>query len=211
MKTIYKGHEITVTREKSMAGYDMLFYGVFRVSDGYECDSGYSDSNETVKEFTAMLKERVDAELAEDAPWCERESEGEFDEVTTDISEFDTPTLGPLMVEASGDPDYPFCVCPVDSDGIQLPPVAQFEKHADALRFVMQGRWTQAKPANEGWYWAERIDAGLPMVSMVFVTRIDGTCTHVWSPLERKEYGTANFDWWQGPLYCSPLPEEVKP
>ncbi len=54
----------------------------------------------------------------------------------TDISEFDDPTPGPLMVEASGDPDYPFCVCPVDSDGIQLPPVAQFEKHADALRFV---------------------------------------------------------------------------
>lgn len=48
----------------------------------------------------------------------------------------DTPTSVPLMVEASGDPDYPFCVCPVDSDGIQLPPVAQFVKHADALRFV---------------------------------------------------------------------------
>lgn len=55
-------------------------------------------------------------------------------------SEFDTPTPGPLIIVASGDPDYPFCVCPVDSDGIQLPPVAQFEKHADALLFVTMNR-----------------------------------------------------------------------
>lgn len=52
------------------------------------------------------------------------------------ISEFDTPTVGPLMIEASGDPDFPFYVCPVDGDGIQLSPVAAFEKHADALRFA---------------------------------------------------------------------------
>ena len=82
MKTIYKGHEITVTREKSMAGYSMLYYSVFRVFDGYECTSGFSDSSETIKEFTGIMKERIDAELAEDDPWCERESEGEFDEVT---------------------------------------------------------------------------------------------------------------------------------
>lgn len=36
MKTIYKGHEIEVTRDRSMAGYSMLFYNVFRQSDGYE-------------------------------------------------------------------------------------------------------------------------------------------------------------------------------
>ena len=61
-------------------------------------------------------------------------------------------------------------------------------------------RWTKAKPVNEGWYWAERDMAGLPGVSMVFVTRIDRTYTHVWNPNERKEYGTADFDWWYGPL-----------
>ena len=82
MTTIHKGHEITVTREKSMAGYSMLYYSVFRVSDGHECTSGFSDSSETIKKFTGMMKERIDAELAEDDPWGERESEGEFDEVT---------------------------------------------------------------------------------------------------------------------------------
>lgn len=81
MTTIHKGHEITVTREKSMAGYDMLFYAVFRVSDGYECTSGFSDSSETIKEFTGIMKERIDAELAEDDPWGEKVSNGELDEV----------------------------------------------------------------------------------------------------------------------------------
>jgi hypothetical protein len=71
MKLIYKGHEITVTRERSMAGYSMLYYSVFRESDGYECDSGFSDSDDTVKDFVDMMKERVDAELAEDDPWGE--------------------------------------------------------------------------------------------------------------------------------------------
>lgn len=73
MKCVYKGHEITVTRERSMAGYSMLYYGVFRQSDGYECTSGFSDSSETVKEFMEIMKERVDAELAEDDPWGEKE------------------------------------------------------------------------------------------------------------------------------------------
>lgn len=61
----------------------------------------------------------------------------ELEDATTSVEgEFDTPTVGPLMIEASGDPDFPFYVCPVDGDGIQLPPVAAFEKHADALRFA---------------------------------------------------------------------------
>ena len=72
----------------------------------------------------------------------------------TKHSEFDTPTPGPLMVEASGDPDYPFCVCPVDDDGIQLPPIAAFNRHADALRFVYPAKhneplWADGNPANE--------------------------------------------------------------
>ena len=69
--------------------------------------------------------------------------------------------------------------------------------------------WTQEKPRREGWYWAERNIAGLPRVTMVFVTRITGDYTHVWDPNARKEHGVSDFDWWQGPLYCSPLPKEV--
>lgn len=71
MKVIYKGHEIIVTRERSMAGYTLLYYSVFRQSDGYECTSGYEDSNEKVKDMVGIMKERVDAELAEDDPWGE--------------------------------------------------------------------------------------------------------------------------------------------
>lgn len=74
MKLIYKGHEIEVTRDRSMAGYSMLFYSVFRQSDGYECTSGFSEGDETVRGFTGILRERIDAELAEVDPWGEKAS-----------------------------------------------------------------------------------------------------------------------------------------
>ncbi len=40
-------------------------------------------------------------------------------------------------VSASGDSQYPFCVCPVIDDGMELPPIAGFERHADALLFLV--------------------------------------------------------------------------
>lgn len=83
MKRNYRGHEITVTRERSMAGYSLLYYSVFRVADGYECMSRFEDSNERVSDMVGILKERVDAELASDDPWGEKEAEREFDEVMT--------------------------------------------------------------------------------------------------------------------------------
>lgn len=42
----------------------------------------------------------------------------------------------PLMISASGDPDFPFFVCPVDGEGIEMAPIAVFVRHADALLFV---------------------------------------------------------------------------
>lgn len=54
----------------------------------------------------------------------------------TKHSEFGTSTPGPLGIAASGDPSFGFYVFPIDSDGIELPPIAAFAKHADALRFV---------------------------------------------------------------------------
>lgn len=75
MKTIYKGHEITVTRERSMGGWTQLYYGVFRVSDGYECTSGFCDTSDSTRTFTRILKDRVDAELACADPWNEQYSE----------------------------------------------------------------------------------------------------------------------------------------
>lgn len=71
MTSTYRGHRITVERSKSLAGWEMLFWSIFRVSDGYECDSGFSTSADTVRDFHASLKERVDAELADENPWGE--------------------------------------------------------------------------------------------------------------------------------------------
>lgn len=69
MKTIHRGHEIDVRRERSMGGDDLLYYSIFRVSDGYECTSGFTSDSSTVAEYTGHMKARIDAELAEADPW----------------------------------------------------------------------------------------------------------------------------------------------
>jgi len=74
MKTSYKGHEINVDRSESMTGDEMLFYSIFRESDGFECESSFSSGTETEAEFTEILKQRVDAELSEEDPWAEKET-----------------------------------------------------------------------------------------------------------------------------------------
>jgi hypothetical protein len=65
MKTIYRGHEIDVKRERCLAGYALLYYSVFRVGDWYEVTSGYEDSAETVRDMVGHMKARVDAEIAD--------------------------------------------------------------------------------------------------------------------------------------------------
>lgn len=72
MRLIYRGHEITVTRERCLGGWDMLYTAIFRVSDGYECTSFCEDSGEKVRDQVRYMKQRIDAELAEDDPWMER-------------------------------------------------------------------------------------------------------------------------------------------
>ena len=71
MKVSYLGYDIDVTREKCMAGYPLVYYSIFRQSDGYECTSGYSDSADTVRTWIRLMKERVDNELLEKDPWEE--------------------------------------------------------------------------------------------------------------------------------------------
>ena len=73
-KVSHRGHEITVTREKSMMGEETLFYAIFRESDGFECTSGHSSGDESVGQMVEIMKERVDNELAEEDPWCEQGS-----------------------------------------------------------------------------------------------------------------------------------------
>jgi hypothetical protein len=72
VKEVYRGHEIKVTRERSMGGDDLLYYSIFRESDGYECSSGFTYDDSPVRTYLQYMKERVDAELAEDDPWMEK-------------------------------------------------------------------------------------------------------------------------------------------
>ena len=74
MKATYKGHEIDVRRERCMGGWPMLYYSIFRVSDGCECTSGFTEDASTVREYVGYMKERIDAELSEADPWGQAES-----------------------------------------------------------------------------------------------------------------------------------------
>lgn len=63
MKAKYKGFEIEVFRDKCLGGWEMLFFGITRINDGYELDSGFSEEEATVREFIGYMKNRVDEEL----------------------------------------------------------------------------------------------------------------------------------------------------
>jgi len=69
----YRGHEIEAHREESLAGFDLLYWSIFRESDGYECDSGFTYDDSLAADYVDLLKQRVDAELNDENPWRERD------------------------------------------------------------------------------------------------------------------------------------------
>jgi len=71
MKINYRGHTIEVCREKCLGGWELLYYNVFRISDGLECINDFEDSAEKVRDKIKQLKECVDEELAQKNPWKE--------------------------------------------------------------------------------------------------------------------------------------------
>ncbi len=71
MKVVYRGHEIEAKREKCLAGYRLLYFSVFRQSDGYECVSSFTTGSDTASDMIGYLKERIDAEVASADPWGE--------------------------------------------------------------------------------------------------------------------------------------------
>lgn len=76
MKSVYKGHEIEVVRERASGGWLSIYYSIFRQSDGFECTSGFSAEDRTnLHTFMKLMRERVDAELAEQDPWMEKAGE----------------------------------------------------------------------------------------------------------------------------------------
>lgn len=60
MKINYKGFEIEAYRAESMGAGEHLYYSVFRVSDGLEVTSGYSEGEDTPEEYIQILKETVE-------------------------------------------------------------------------------------------------------------------------------------------------------
>lgn len=60
MKLNYRGFELDARREKSMGGDSLLYYSIFRESDGWEMTSGFSYGTDRVQTFIKYMKERVD-------------------------------------------------------------------------------------------------------------------------------------------------------
>ena len=59
MKKNYKGYEIEVTRGECGGGWDMLYYSVYRESDGLEVVCSFENSNENVRDMVESIKGRV--------------------------------------------------------------------------------------------------------------------------------------------------------
>ena len=73
MKQVYRGHEIDVRRVRSLGGDVLLYFSIYRESDGYECAAGFTTGDDTVRDYMRYMRERIDAELATDDPWLESE------------------------------------------------------------------------------------------------------------------------------------------
>jgi hypothetical protein len=60
VKVSYKGFDVDAYRSKSRGGDTLLYYSVFRQSDGYEVTSGFSYGTDKVRAFIGFLKGTVD-------------------------------------------------------------------------------------------------------------------------------------------------------
>jgi len=73
VKQVYRGHEIDVRRERSLGGDMLLYFSIYRESDGYECECDFTTGDDTVRDYMRYMRERIDAELATEDPWLESE------------------------------------------------------------------------------------------------------------------------------------------
>lgn len=64
MKTTYKGWEIDAHKELSLGGERLLYFALFD-TEGCEIASGPYSGDETTREFVALMKKRVDQEIAD--------------------------------------------------------------------------------------------------------------------------------------------------
>lgn len=80
MRVEYRGYDIEVKREKSLGGNVLLYFSIYRKSDGYECLCDFEDSDETVRDKVKQLKERIDNEHLEINPWNEDDDDFPYGE-----------------------------------------------------------------------------------------------------------------------------------
>lgn len=69
MKQSYRGFDIDVHRGKSMGGDTLLYYSVFRQSDGWEMTSGFHTGSDTVRDFVRYMKDHVDDAITNPSDW----------------------------------------------------------------------------------------------------------------------------------------------
>lgn len=75
MKVNYKGFEITAEREKSLGGWDNLYYTVMRISDGWFMHDSFTEDSSKIRDFIGYLKENVDSYYENPSEWEDEEEE----------------------------------------------------------------------------------------------------------------------------------------
>jgi hypothetical protein len=75
MKEEYRGHSITVNKEKNLVGCNAVYFSVVRNSDGYVLEDSL-DYNETVRDMMKHMKYRVDQSLDAECEVCGFTGEG---------------------------------------------------------------------------------------------------------------------------------------
>lgn len=66
----YRGHRIEAKLERMMGGTSAILFGIYRLPDQYECDSGFEYHND-VRRVIDSLKRRVDLHLDKGLVWGE--------------------------------------------------------------------------------------------------------------------------------------------
>ncbi|GIN67094.1 hypothetical protein FKN04_13050 [Bacillus glycinifermentans] len=60
MKVNYRGFKIETKREKSLGGWDNIYFTVMRKEDGWFLEDSFSESEDKIEDFVNGLKVLVD-------------------------------------------------------------------------------------------------------------------------------------------------------
>lgn len=63
----HRGYRLDAHRAKSLGGDTLLYWSIFRERDMREMDSGFSTTSDTSRTWLKLMKQRVDAEIADGA------------------------------------------------------------------------------------------------------------------------------------------------